>query len=103
MNVDAWHDVGHRGAGVSIAVFDIQWFGHELNPYLADLPTHDCFGHRSCSLPIDTVNPQFAFETGGHGIACAEVIRAIAPDAVRALEDDAGRSFEEVIQKALPV
>lgn len=81
MNVDAWHEVGHRGDGVSIAVFDIQWFGRELNPYLADLPSHDCFGHRSCALPIDTVNPQFAFETGGHGIACAEVIRAIAPDA----------------------
>ncbi len=81
MNVDAWHHAGIRGAGVSVAVFDIQWFGRELNAALADAPSHDCFGHRSCALPIDTIDPQFAFETGGHGIACAEVIRAIAPDA----------------------
>ncbi|MEC8192219.1 MAG: S8 family serine peptidase [Myxococcota bacterium] len=81
MNVDAWHTAGHRGAGVKIAVFDIQWFGRELNSSLADAPSHDCFAHRSCALPIDTITPQFAFETGGHGIACAEVVRAVAPEA----------------------
>ena len=81
MNVEAWHAAGHRGAGVKIAVFDIQWFGRELNPTLSDAPSHDCFAHRSCALPIDTITPQFAFETGGHGLACAEVVRAIAPEA----------------------
>ena len=80
MNVDEWHEAGHKGAGVSVAVFDIQWFGHEFNEALSDAETHDCFAHRSCDLPIDTVDPQFAFETGGHGIACAEIIRSIAPD-----------------------
>lgn len=81
MNVDAWHQAGILGQGVSIAVFDIQWFGRELNTALANAPSHDCFAHRSCALPINTIDPQFAFETGGHGVACAEVIRSIAPDA----------------------
>jgi hypothetical protein len=81
MKVGPWHDAGVDGSGVKIAIFDIQWFGLELNPSLADLPSHDCFGHRSCRLPINTIDPQFAFETGGHGVACAEVIHAIAPGA----------------------
>jgi hypothetical protein len=81
MNVGPWHDAGVDGSGVKIAIFDIQWFGLELSPSLADLPSHDCFGHRSCRLPINTIDPQFAFETGGHGVACAEVIHAIAPGA----------------------
>jgi len=81
MNVGPWHDAGIDGTGIKIAVFDIQWFGLELNSTLSELPSHDCFGHRSCELPIQTIDPQFAFETGGHGIACAEVIRAIAPGA----------------------
>ena len=43
--------------------------------------THDCYGHRSCDLPIDTIRPTYRHETGGHGIACAEVIHSIAPGA----------------------
>ncbi|HCH65804.1 MAG TPA: hypothetical protein DFR83_23585, partial [Deltaproteobacteria bacterium] len=41
--------------------------------------THDCFDHRSCARPIDS----FARYTssGRHGVACAEVIHDIAPDA----------------------
>ena len=81
MGVEPWHAAGIDGSGVKIAVFDIQWFGLEQHPSLAALSNHDCFGHRSCSLPIDTLRPQFAFETGKHGIACAEVIQAIAPGA----------------------
>jgi subtilisin family serine protease len=81
VNADAWHDAGIDGAGVRIAVFDLQWFGVELNENLSELSTHDCFGHRSCAQPINTIHPQFAFETGGHGIACAEVIQTIAPGA----------------------
>ena len=76
-----WHDEGFDGAGVRIAVFDLQWYGVELNENLQELPTHDCFAHRSCDLRIDTINPQFAFETGTHGVACAEVIQSIAPGA----------------------
>ena len=81
MGVGPWHQEGFDGSGVRIAIFDIQWYGVELNPQLQDLPTHDCFGHRSCEQPIDTIEPQFAFETGAHGIACAEVVRSLAPGA----------------------
>ena len=81
IHADDWHDAGWDGTGVRIAVFDVQWFGVELNENLAHLPTHDCFAHRSCQQAINTINPQFAFETGGHGIACAEVIQTIAPGA----------------------
>ena len=81
MGVGPWHAAGIDGSGVKIAVFDIQWFGLEQHPTLSSLSNHDCFGHRSCALPIDTLRPQFAFETGKHGIACAEVVQAIAPGA----------------------
>ena len=81
MGVEPWHQAGIDGSGVKVAVFDIQWFGLEQHPTLSSLSNHDCFGHRSCALPIDTLRPQFAFETGKHGIACAEVIQAIAPGA----------------------
>ena len=81
MGVEPWHAAGVDGTGVKVAIFDIQWFGLEQHPTLAGLDTHDCFGHRSCALPIDTVHPQFAFETGSHGLACAEVVSAIAPGA----------------------
>lgn len=81
MGVHEWHESGIDGSGVKIAVFDIQWFELEQHPTLNTLPSHDCFGHRSCALPINTLHPQFAFETGGHGIACAEVIQDIAPGA----------------------
>ncbi len=81
MGVKPWHEVGLDGSGVTIAVFDIQWFELEQHPTLSTLPSHDCFAHRSCELPIDTLYPQFAFETGKHGTACAEVIQGIAPGA----------------------
>ena len=81
LGVGPWHAAGIDGSGVKIAVFDIQWFGLEQHATLSKLSNHDCFGHRSCALPIDTLRPQFAFETGQHGIACAEVIQAIAPGA----------------------
>lgn len=76
-----WHRAGITGDGVKVAIFDIQWFGLERHPTLRAHTSHDCFAHRSCALPIDTITPEFAFETGQHGIACAEVIAAVAPDA----------------------
>jgi len=81
VNADEWHDAGFDGSGVRIAIFDVQWYGVETNENVSHLETHDCFAHRSCDLSIDTINPQFAFETGGHGIACAEVIQTVAPGA----------------------
>ncbi|MDG1481379.1 MAG: S8 family serine peptidase [Myxococcota bacterium] len=82
MSVGAWHEAGYGGAGVRIAVFDLEWYGAELDAAeLGDFTTHDCYVQRSCEHPIDTLRPTFSFETGSHGVACAEVIRDIAPEA----------------------
>ncbi|MEN9785290.1 MAG: hypothetical protein RLZZ299_554 [Pseudomonadota bacterium] len=80
MATDPWWPEG--GRGVRVAVFDVQWYGADLaDAALGDVVTHDCQAHRSCEPPIDTLRPRYAWEGGGHGIACAEVIRALAPAA----------------------
>ena len=82
MNIEAWHEQGYFGQGVKIAVFDVEWHGAEWdNLEIEGAISHDCFAHRSCELPIDSSHPRFGFERGVHGIACAEVIKDIAPDA----------------------
>lgn len=68
------------GRGVKLAIFDLQWYQHELYANtLGDYETHDCWVARSCEPPIDGFRPHFSFEASSHGVACAEVVRAIAP------------------------
>ena len=55
IHADAWHEAGWDGEGIRIAVFDVQWYGVELHDSLSDLPTHDCFAHRSCGQAINTL------------------------------------------------
>ncbi len=78
-----WHAAGATGEGVHVAVFDIQW--NEVELWFDELgdqvETHDCFDHRSCALPIDSLAPTSTSELGQHGLACAELIHEIAPDA----------------------
>jgi hypothetical protein len=82
LNADSWHERGITGAGVRVAVFDLQWFGAEGDPdELGPFTTHDCYAHPSCALAMDTWRPRFFFEEGVHGYACAEVLHDIAPDA----------------------
>lgn len=81
MNVWRWHDEGARGRGVKVAVFDLQWFDGRYPPdTLGEVITHDCWLHPSCELPIDTLRPTFTFERGSHGVACAEIVRDVAPE-----------------------
>ncbi len=83
MQVQGWHDAGFTGAGVKVAVFDLQWFGVEADAAtLAPFTTHDCYLTPTCEAPMDTWRPRFGFEEGAHGHACAQVIRDIAPDAM---------------------
>lgn len=78
----AWHERGITGQGVKVAVFDVQWFGAEVwADELGPFATHDCQAHRSCDVAMDTLRPRYSWEEGVHGIACAEVIRDLAPDA----------------------
>lgn len=82
MGIGPWHDAGATGEGVRVAVFDLQWFGTGVDgAVLGDFQTHDCYTQRSCELPMDFLRPRFSFEEGRHGLACAEVVRSVAPDA----------------------
>ena len=82
MNTDVWNDTRSGGEGIKIAIFDYQWIGAERPEFgLTDAITHDCWAHDSCQPAIDTFSPRFSFETGSHGVACAEIIHALAPEA----------------------
>ncbi len=82
LGINDWHTNGYLGQDVKIAVFDVEWMGAEWdNPDLGATFSHDCFAHASCELPINSSHPRFGFERGVHGIACAEIIRDIAPKA----------------------
>ncbi len=81
MGADGWHDRGFTGAGVRVAVLDVQWYGAEADPeQLGDVTTHDCWFTPSCDAPMDTNRARFGFEDGVHGVGCAEVVRGVAPD-----------------------
>lgn len=80
LQVQPWHEAGFDGSGVKVAVFDSQWFQAELvADELGAFRTQDCYAHPSCEPAIDTLRPRFSFEAGSHGVACAEVIRDLAP------------------------
>jgi len=80
LQTEAWVEAGYDGAGVRVAVFDVQWFNAELRPEeLGDVETWDCGAHDSCEIPMDTLRPWQSYEEGSHGVACAEVIRDLAP------------------------
>jgi subtilisin family serine protease len=82
MNVGDWHARGVKGAGVKVAVFDLQWFGAGYDPTeLGEVSTHDCWASPSCEVPMENWRARFSYEEGSHGYACAETIRDIAPEA----------------------
>lgn len=74
-NAPLWHDLGHDGTGVKVAVLDPGWGGantDELGPFT----THDCVAHPACAVPFDPLRVD-----GNHGVACSEVLHDIAPGA----------------------
>ncbi len=82
LGVGPWHARGWDGSGVKVAVFDVQWFNSEQEPHaleIGDAETWDCFAHPSCDPPMDNLRPRFGYELGSHGVACAEVVRDLAP------------------------
>ncbi len=101
--IDPWAAAGAGGAGVKVAVFDVQWFNAEVAmDELGDPSTHDCETQRSCDAPMDTLRPRFSWEEGGHGVACAEVIHDLAPDAELHLVRVNGlTTFENAVQWAI--
>lgn len=82
LGVQAWHEAGFRGQGVRVAVFDIQWSTARADPSGLDVAgTADCWSHPSCETPLDLETVRFGYENGVHGLACAEVVRDVAPEA----------------------
>jgi subtilisin family serine protease len=82
MNAVDWRLDGATGQGVKVAVFDVQWFGAEVDPdVLGPVETHDCYTTPTCLVPMDTTRPRFAYEEGNHGYGCAQTLHDVAPDA----------------------
>lgn len=98
-----WHEAGLDGSGVRVAVFDVQWFNADLwAEELGAYTTHDCQAHRSCDLEMDTLRPRYSFEEGSHGVACAQVIRDVAPGVELALVRVNGTTtFENAVDWAV--
>jgi len=103
MGVQPWHDAGYTGEGVRVAVFDIQWFGAEQKlEELGAFESWDCWVHPGCVTPIDTFRPRFSYESGGHGTACAEVVRDIAPDVdLHLVRTNGVTTFENAVDWAI--
>jgi subtilisin family serine protease len=77
---EPWFNEGWDGSGVKLAIFDVQWFNAELRDHeLGSFQTEDCEATPTCEAPMDTLRPSFSFEEGSHGVACAEVVRDLAP------------------------
>lgn len=103
LGVAPYHARGFRGQGVKVAVFDIQFQGWERAlPELGAVQTHDCYRHRSCGPAIDGLRPRYSFEFGGHGVACAEVLRDIAPEAeLHLVQVSGGVTLENAVDWAI--
>lgn len=69
IGADAWHDAGFTGAGIRIGVLDLGFVGYEdlLGVELPDSVTMQTFGWYD--------------DTEVHGVACAEIVHEMAPDA----------------------
>src|SRR5262245_4106261 len=73
LGVDRWHAAGHHGRGVRVAVLDSGFRGYRE--------------HLGRALPERVTVNSFRFDgdleakDSQHGILCAEVIHALAPDA----------------------
>ncbi|MFL5328266.1 MAG: S8 family serine peptidase [Gemmataceae bacterium] len=95
LGVDRWHWAGLRGRGVKVAILDTGFRGYRN--YLGG------------SLPADTAARSFRFDgdmeakDSQHGIYCAEVIHAIAPEAEILLacwQPDSPESFVAAVKWA---
>jgi len=71
VGADAWHQAGFTGAGLRIGILDLSFAGYKslLGAELPDQVTVETFGS------VDTSDPD------PHGVACAEIVHEIAPDA----------------------
>jgi subtilisin family serine protease len=102
-HADRWQAQGLSGEGVKVAVFDIGWNGAGLDmSFLEPFETRDCGLHTSCEVPFDLGWPEGVADNGAHGIACAEIVREVAPGVDLYLVRTAGMtSFENAVNWAI--
>ena len=82
IGAEGWHRAGRRGQGARVAIFDVGWFAGDADPSAVEpFETADCFRSSPCEIPFDVERPSLTAESGNHGWACAETVRAVAPDA----------------------
>ncbi len=74
----AYHAQGHRGAGAKVAVIDSHFAGWEARVAAGELPADVITRHFAADGAITTT---LTPGDGPHGVACAEIIHDIAPDA----------------------
>lgn len=103
MDLSPWHEAGYEGQGVKLAVLDLQWFGSALEAdELGVFESWDCWAQEGCTPPMDTLRPRFSYETGGHGLACAEVVRDLAPQVeLHIVRVNGLTTFENAIEWAI--
>lgn len=95
MNVPAWHQAGQRGKGVKVAVLDTGWQGYrdQLGRSLPQNVTAKAF----------RPDGQFEARPSQHGVLCAEVVHAVAPEAELLLanwESDRPATFLDAVRWA---
>jgi subtilisin family serine protease len=102
-NADSWHAQGITGQGVKVAVFDLGWYGGETDlSELGPVTTHDCQLSSSCEPPLDLQAPTFLFEEVHHGVACAETVHDLAPDAdLHLVRVNSLTTFENAVEWAI--
>lgn len=95
LGADRWHAAGWRGQGIKVAVLDSGFRGWQ--------------SWRGSALPRDVAARSFRFDgqlearDSSHGVLCAEVVHALAPDAEILLanwEPDRPDTFVQAIQWA---
>ncbi len=88
ISADAWHAQGITGAGVKIGVLDLGFSGYE-----------DLLG---VELPATVPMQTFGWydESEVHGLACAEIVHEVAPDAelIFAWYDGSDAAFGEAVE-----
>lgn len=89
MGVNEYHDAGIRGQGIKVAVIDIQYQGLQATIDAGELPgnmitrrlTADMRWETTLTDGSESNDPDEEREKGPHGVACAEIIHDIVPEA----------------------
>ena len=92
LGVQRWHDAGYRGKGVKIAILDTGFHGYRgyLGKGLpAEVQTHCCRSDGNLEA-----------RESMHGVLCAEVLHAIAPEAQVLLATWEPDSYEHFLEAA---